>query len=107
MIRMQVLDPRGDRTGARPDIAPRLDRLEGTTLGVVMIHFPWHSWYLFADRLVEMASERSFTVKTLDLSHSSEAHFTGAGQVRDEDREREELLAFGRGLDAVVVGLGN
>src|SRR5262249_32608919 len=97
MLTLSVLDPRAEGTAARPHLAPRLDNLKGKKVGVVMIHFPWHSWYVIADRLEELAhdSGEEFTIERLDLSGNSDSHFTGAGRrPADHDQEKEQLTAF-------------
>ena len=110
MVQLRVLDPRGVRPGDHAVLAPRLDTLQGKKVGLVMIHFRWHSWYVTADRLQEIAREQGdpFEGACLDLSHGSDAHLSGSSSSGlSAEEEREELLTFAKSCDGVLVGLGN
>ena len=105
---MTVLDPRGEETAERLQLAPRLDSLKGKKLGVV-IDGPWRSWYTFSERMEEIIADSGEEIEVERLEFDTNINKQGVKHTEHglTSKEKEVFASFAGKVDAVVVGLGN
>jgi hypothetical protein len=97
MSTIQVLSPVALGPAESKALAPRVPTLRGRVLGL-RIDRAWQSWRWYADEVAGLARTR--------LGVRDVVVFDPEARIGAPEAESAKVVAFARGVDAAVVGLG-
>ena len=105
---VDILDPRGEQQERIGGASPRLESLEGKTVGIV-IDGPWRSWYVSSEILEECLQDRGIDVIRVDVNHVdlSTKGLNLANVRKGSNRDESAMEQLATEVDAAIVGLAN
>jgi hypothetical protein len=92
-----ILSPTAEGPLPRHAVTPRLSTLRGRRLGIRIDH-AWRSWWTAADEIARLAHQR--------LGVADVVLFDPDSRIGRPEDESAKIVAFARGVDAAIVGLG-
>jgi hypothetical protein len=97
MATIEILSPVAlGPTESRP-VRPRLATLRGARLGIRIDH-AWRSWWQAADEIASLART--------ELGVADVVVYDPESRIGRPEDESAKVVAFARGVDAAIVGLG-
>jgi hypothetical protein len=97
MPTIDILSPTALGPAESRPVRPRLATLRGARLGIRIDH-AWRSWWQVADEIASLART--------ELGVADVVVFDPESRIGRPEDESAKVVAFARGVDAAVVGLG-
>ncbi len=97
MATIDILSPTALGPAESQPVQPRLPSLRGARLGIRIDH-AWRSWWQAADEIASLART--------ELGVADVVIFDPESRIGRPEDESAKVVAFARGVDAAIVGLG-
>ena len=97
MATIDILSPVALGPATSVPVRPRRATLRGARLGIRIDH-AWRSWWQAADELATLART--------ELGVAEVVVFDPESRIGNPEAESAKVVAFARGVDAAIVGLG-
>ena len=97
MATIEILSPTALGPAESRPVRPRRPTLRGARLGIRIDH-AWRSWWQAADEIASLART--------ELGVADVVIFDPESRIGRPEDESAKVVAFARGVDAAIVGLG-